>query len=141
MGVIQMSKSYSELIKLSTFEERFNYLKIGGFVGYDTFGSDRYLNQDLYNSRVWRNLRNNIIARDGGFDMALEGFVADKIVIHHINPITVDDFENDSPSIWDPENLICVDRLTHNAIHYGDINLIKPVGITIRTPNDTIPWR
>ena len=136
-----MSKSYSELIKLSTFEERFNYLKIGGFVGYDTFGSDRYLNQDLYNSRVWRNLRNNIIARDGGFDMALEGFVADKIVIHHINPITVDDFENDSPSIWDPENLICVDRLTHNAIHYGDINLIKPVGITIRTPNDTIPWR
>ena len=136
-----MSKSYSELIKLSTFEERFNYLKIGGFVGYDTFGSDRYLNQDLYNSRAWRNLRNNIISRDGGFDMALEGFVADKIVIHHINPITVDDFENDSPSIWDPENLICVDRLTHNAIHYGDINLIKPVGITIRTPNDTIPWR
>ena len=136
-----MSKSYSELIKLSTFEERFNYLKLGGFVGYDTFGSDRYLNQDLYNSRVWRNLRNNIIARDGGFDMALEGFMADKIVIHHINPITVDDFENDSPNIWDPENLICVDRLTHNAIHYGDINLIKPVGITIRTPNDTIPWR
>ena len=136
-----MSKSYSELIKLSTFEERFNYLKLGGFVGYDTFGSDRYLNQDLYNSRVWRNLRNNIIARDGGFDMALEGFIADKIVIHHINPITVDDFENDSPNIWDPENLICVDRLTHNAIHYGDINLIKPVGITIRTPNDTIPWR
>lgn len=136
-----MSKSYSELIKLSTFEERFNYLKLGGFVGYDTFGSDRYLNQDLYNSRLWRNLRNNIIARDGGFDMALKGFVADKIVIHHINPITVDDFENDSPNIWDPENLICVDRLTHNAIHYGDINLIKPVGITIRTPNDTIPWR
>ena len=136
-----MNKRYSELIQIPTFEGRFEYLKLHGGVGHDTFGSNRFLNQDFYNSREWRNLRNRIIARDGGYDMALEGFWADKIVIHHINPVTVEDFEDDSPDIWDLENLVCVDKLTHNAIHYGDISLIKPVGIVVRSPGDTIPWR
>jgi hypothetical protein len=141
MGVELMNKRYSELIQIPTFEGRFEYLKLHGGVGYDTFGSNRFLNQDFYSSREWRNLRNKVITRDCGYDMALNGFFAGHIMIHHINPITVDDFENDSSDIWDLENLVCVDRLTHNAIHYGDINLVRPVSIVIRTPGDTTPWR
>lgn len=136
-----MNKRYSELIALKTFKERYEYLKCVGSVGLDTFGSGRYLNQELYNSKVWRNLRNKIIARDGGYDMALEGYLATRIVIHHINPITIEDFENNSELIFDPENLVCVDFNTHQAIHYGSFDLIKPVGIVERKPNDTIPWR
>lgn len=137
-----MNKTYSELISLKTFEERFNYLKIFGKVGLDTFGSDRFLNQALYSSLYWKKeIRPKVIARDLGFDMALEGYPANRIVIHHINPITAEDFDNDSPLIYDLENLVCVDSETHNAIHYGDFNSIKPVGIVERKPNDTIPWR
>lgn len=136
-----MNKCYSELISLKTFKERFEYLKLGGGVCHDTFGSNRFLNQDFYNSKCWRNVRNRIIARDLGFDMALEGYPASRIVIHHINPITVDDFENDSPLIFDEENLICVDNHTHQAIHYGTFDIVKPVDIVVRKPNDTIPWR
>ena len=136
-----MNKSYSELITLKTFKERFEYLKCPGSVGIDTFGSGRYLNQDLYGSQWWKNQRNKIIARDGGFDMALDGYPTNRIVIHHINPITVEDFENDSPLIYDSENLVCVDFLTHQAIHYGTFESVKPVGIVERKPNDTCPWR
>lgn len=136
-----MNKCYSELITLKTFKERYEYLKIGRAVGFDTFGSERFLNQDLYNSKWWRNLRNRIIARDGGFDMALQDYPTDRIVIHHINPITVEDFDNNSPLIFDEENLVCVDHHTHQAIHYGTFDLVKPVGIVERKPNDTIPWR
>ena len=136
-----MNKSYSELLKFATFKERFEYLKCAGSIGLDTFGSERYLNQDLYNSKLWRNIRNKIISRDGGFDMGLEGYPANKIVIHHINPITLDDFENETGLLYDPENLICVDAETHRAIHYGSFESIKPVGIIERRPNDTIPWR
>lgn len=136
-----MSKSYSELIRIPTFQERFEYLRCPGIVGIDTFGSGRYLNQDFYNSKCWRNLRNQVIARDCGYDMALEGYLADRIVIHHINPITLEDFENNSSAIFDLENLVCVDNATHQAIHYGSFELIKPVGIITRKPNDTIPWR
>lgn len=139
--VTKMNKSYSELISLATYKERFDYLKCPGVVAKDTFGSMRYLNQQLYSSTPWRNLRNKIIARDNGFDMACEGFVAERIVIHHINPITVDDFENDNPIIWDPENLVCVDSKTHQAIHYGDFDMIKPVEFAERYPYDTCPWR
>lgn len=136
-----MNKSYSELITLKSFKERYEYLQIKRNVCESTFGSQRFLNQDFYNSKCWRNLRNRVIARDLGFDMALDGYPADKIVIHHINPITVEDFENDSPLIFDMENLVCVDYNTHQAIHYGTFDLIKPVGIVVRRPNDTIPWR
>lgn len=135
------SKSYSELISIKEYEKRFNYLKCPGLVAKDTFGRMRFLNQQLYTSTPWRNLRNKIIERDNGFDMACEGFLAEQIVIHHINPITVEDFENDSPLIWDPENLVCVDKRTHQAIHYGDYSMIKPVELVERYPYDTCPWR
>ena len=137
----RLNKCYSELIKLLTHKERFEYLKLHGGVSVETFGYQRYLNQNLYNSHPWRTLRNKIIVRDCGFDMALDGFATDRIVIHHINPITIEDFEEDNPIIWDPENLICVDDLTHRAIHYGDYGLIKPFDIVERRPNDTSPWR
>lgn len=136
-----LSKSYSELISIKEYEKRFNYLKCPGLVAKDTFGRMRFLNQQLYTSTPWRNLRNKIIERDNGFDMACEGFLAEQIVIHHINPITVEDFENDSPLIWDPENLVCVDKRTHQAIHYGDYSMIKPVELVERYPYDTCPWR
>lgn len=136
-----LSKSYSELISIKEYEKRFNYLKCPGLVAKDTFGRMRFLNQQLYTSTPWRNLRNKIIERDNGFDMACEGFLSEQIVIHHINPITVEDFENDSPLIWDPENLVCVDKRTHQAIHYGDYSMIKPVELVERYPYDTCPWR
>lgn len=136
-----LNKSYSELITLTTFKERFEYLKLNGAVGKDTFGHQRYLNQDFYSSAPWRSLRNKLIIRDGGFDMAFEGMPCVKIVIHHINPITVEDFENNNPIVWDPENLVCVDFNTHNAIHYGDFNLIKQISVIERRPNDTSPWK
>lgn len=137
----KLEKRYSELIQLPTFKERFDYLCLQGKVGIDTFGSSRYLNQALYNSGPWRALRNKVIARDNGYDMGCEGYLCDRIIIHHINPITVEDFEDDNPLIWDLENLVCVDTMTHKAIHYSDFSLIKPVGIVTRSPYDTCPWR
>lgn len=136
-----MIKTYSELITINSFEERFKYLQLHGTSGSKTFGSNRFLNQDFYTSKCWRNIRDKVIARDLGFDMAMEGFPAGKIVIHHINPITIEDFEEDSPLIFDMENLVCVDYNTHNAIHFGDYSLIKPIDVITRRPNDTIPWR
>lgn len=136
-----LNKSYSELISIKEYEKRFEYLKCPGVVGKDTFGYQRFFNQHLYNSKPWRQLRNHIIARDNGFDMACEGFLAEQIVIHHINPITIEDFEDDNPIIWDPENLVCVDKRTHQAIHYGDFSLIKPTEFAERYPHDTSPWR
>lgn len=134
-------KTYSELITLPTFVDRFNYLKIGGSVGRETFGQDRYLNQILYNSYEWRRFRRDIILRDGGFDLACEGIeIVGKIIVHHIDPITVEDVLNRHPKIFDPENVVCVSMDTHNAIHYGDISLltVEPVE---RKPFDTCPWR
>lgn len=136
-----VSKSYKELITLKTFKERFDYLKLNGEIGKDTFGHQRYLNQALYTSSPWRTLRNKLIVRDNGFDMAFEGMPCSRIVLHHIVPITIEDFENDNPLVWDPDNLICVDFDTHNAIHYGDFNLIKQIGVIERRPFDTCPWR
>lgn len=134
-------KCYSELITLPTFEERFNYLKLNGFVGKDTFGYDRYLNQMLYKSPEWKSIRNQIIIRDNGCDLACEGYeIKGRILIHHINPITVEDILNENPIIFDPENLISTVHNTHNAIHYGDESLIIK-GPIERTKNDTIPWR
>ena len=108
-------KTYSELITFSTFEDRFEYLQLKGIVGQETFGFDRYLNQILYNSKEWKHLRNEIIVRDNGCDLALEGFeIHGRILIHHINPITIDDVIKRREMVFDPENLICVTHNTHN---------------------------
>ncbi len=142
--VIQMStifRSYSELITLPTFEERFEYLKLDGAVGLETFGYDRYLNQILYRSSEWKRLRNGIIIRDNGCDLGCEGFeIYDRILIHHINPITIEDVLKRRPNVFDPDNLISTSHNTHNAIHYGDVELLTIAPIE-RTKNDTCPWR
>lgn len=134
-------KTYSELITIPTFEERFQYLQLKGSVGKDTFGYDRYLNQVLYSSPEWKRLRNQIIIRDNGCDLACEGYdIHGRILIHHLNPITVDDVLARSLKVFDPNNLVCVTHNTHNAIHYGDADILV-TGPTIRTKNDTCPWR
>lgn len=134
-------RTYSELITIPTFEERFEYLQLKGSVGKDTFGYDRYLNQVLYRSPEWKRLRNQIIIRDCGCDLACEGYdIYDKVLIHHLNPITVEDVLARSRKVFDPDNLVCVSHSTHNAIHYGDVDLLV-TGPIIRTKNDTCPWR
>lgn len=142
--MIQMSTSirtYSELIQIPTFLGRFRYLKLDGRVGEDTFGHDRYLNQILYRSSEWKRFRREIIIRDNGCDLACEGYeIFGKILIHHINPITVEDVLNRHPNIFDPENVISTVLNTHNAIHYGDETLLITEPI-VRTKNDTCPWK
>lgn len=136
-----MTKTYSELITIKTFEDRFEYLRLNGSVGKDTFGHNRYLNQLLYRSAEWKRLRRTIIIRDNGCDLACEGFDIDgRILIHHINPITVDDVVARNPIVFDPNNLITTTHNTHNAIHYGDDTLLIVSPIE-RTKNDTCPWR
>lgn len=134
-------KTYSELIKLPTFLERFNYLKIGGAVGKMTFGHDRYLNQILYNSDEWRRFRRDMILRDNGCDLACDDReIYERAIVHHLNPITVEDVLRRDPMIFDPENVITTWLRTHNAIHYGDESLLYLDPIE-RTTNDTCPWR
>lgn len=135
------TKSYSELITIPTFEERFEYLQLKGSVGKDTFGYDRYLNQILYRSPEWKKLRNQIIIRDCGCDLACEGYeIYGRILIHHLNPITVDDVLDRNRKVFDSNNLVCVTHNTHNAIHYGDASMLL-TGPIVRTKNDTCPWR
>ena len=142
--VIQMNmkiKTYSELMTLSTFEERFEYLKIGGSVGVETFGHDRHLNQVLYRSSEWKCFRREIILRDNGCDLACEDReIYGMPIVHHINPITVEDVLARDPKIFDPENVITTVLRTHNALHYGDIDLLT-LGPIERTPHDTCPWK
>lgn len=134
-------RTYSELITIPTFEERFEYLQLKGSVGKDTFGYDRHLNQVLYRSPEWKRLRNQIIIRDDGCDLACDGYdVYGKVLIHHLNPITVEDVLARSRKVFDPDNLVCVSHNTHNAIHYGDVDSLV-AGPIIRTKNDTCPWR
>ena len=134
-------RTYSELITIPTFEERFEYLQLKGSVGKDTFGYDRYLNQVLYRSPEWKRLRNQIIIRDDGCDLACDSYdIYGKVLIHHLNPITVEDILTRSRKVFDPDNLVCVSHSTHNAIHYGDVDLLV-TGPIIRTKNDTCPWR
>lgn len=136
-----MKLTYSELITIPTFKQRYEYCKIGGQVGVDTFGFDRYLNQALYQSSRWRSLRNQIILRDNGCDLAWPEFPVNKrILIHHLNPITEQDILNEASVLFDPENLICVSHETHNAIHYGTEDLL-PRGPVVRSPNDMCPWK
>lgn len=137
-----LRRSYHELARFKTFEERYEYLRLSGMVGQSTFGSDRYLNQALYTSPEWKSFRNRIIIRDNGCDLGIEGrdVLGDRIIIHHINPLTVEDVENRSPVIFDPDNVICVSHNTHQAIHYGDQSLLQKDPVE-RTPNDTCPWK
>ncbi len=137
-----MIRTYSELIKIPTFEERVKYLKIRQQrVGEDTFGYDRWLNQAFYRSQEWKDLRREIFIRDHGYDLAMEGFpLNDKAIIHHLNPITKYDLVNRTKYLLDPEYLVSVNLLTHNAIHYSDETILF-TGIKERQPNDTCPWR
>ena len=134
-------RTYSELSKLKTFKERFEYLKLDGLIGEETFGWDRYLNQVFYKSPEWRSTRDKIIVRDNGRDLGVEGYdIFGKIIIHHMNPMSLGDIANRNPDIFNPEYLICVSHETHNAIHYGDVNQLN-LGPIERTANDTCPWR
>lgn len=134
-----MIRTYRELLSLRTFDERFEYLKLNGKVSDLTFGFDRYLNQIFYNSPIWLSRRDDIITRDLGCDLGLKGYdIYTSIIIHHMNPITVDDIMDNTEYLLNPDFLICTSLKTHNAIHYGKHS---PNIITERRPHDTIPWR
>lgn len=136
-----MIRTYSELIKLSTFKERYEYLRLQGAIGDETFGSNRYLNQKFYKSDAWLAVRDAVIIRDNGCDLAMPDRMIDgTILIHHMNPISVQDVIHGSDSLLNPEYLICVTKMTHNAIHYSDENILIP-DLIERTKNDTCPWR
>lgn len=139
--MIQTKRTYSELITLPTFEERYRYLRLSGKVGDPTFGGHRYINQVLYHSVEWRQIRDKIIVRDKATDLGIEGRnIYGLVLIHHLNPITLDDVRRQSSCLFDPENLICVSKGTHDAIHFGDESLLL-VMPPARRPNDTCPWR
>ena len=134
-------RTYSELSKLTTFEERFEYLRLDGSVCESTFGFDRYLNQVFYRSQRWKMIRDRVIIRDNGCDLGIEDrMIYGKIIIHHMNPITIRDIEKESGYLLNPEFLIATTHNTHNAIHYGDENLLVTEPVT-RTKNDTCPWK
>lgn len=136
-----MIRTYSELITMSDFAERYRYLRLFGSIGKDTFGFERYLNQSFYKSQEWRDIKNHVIVRDNGCDLGVEGFdIYGRIYIHHMNPITTDDIVEQTEFLLDPEYLICTSFNTHQAIHYGDeTNLaILPQE---RAPYDTCPWK
>lgn len=135
-----MSRSYSELFNLQTFEDRFRYLKLNGEVGSATFGSERFLNQRFYNSEAWKRARSQVIVRDSGCDLGIPGReIHDRIYIHHINPIDADDVRFGKPSLVDLDNLITVTHRTHNAIHWGDESLLLSDYVE-RKPGDTKLW-
>ena len=134
-------RRYSELIKLPTFEERFEYLKLDGRVGKMTYGSDRIFNQAFYHSKEWRDFRSKVIARDNGCDLGIEDReIFDKLIVHHINPMTIRDLEEGGEELFNMENFICCSPNTHEAIHYGDSNLLVKTEFVERRPGDTILW-
>lgn len=136
-----MIRTYTELTKLKTFEERYRYLKLVARVGDETFGFDRYLNQQFYHSQEWKSIRNEIIIRDNACDLGIPGReMSSRIIIHHMNPITKDDLIHQSDFLLNPDYLICTSKKTHSAIHYGDESLLFE-GIIERTKDDTCPWR
>lgn len=141
MIVMRTIRTYSELVRLPTFEERFRYLKLDGLVGKDTFGFDRYLNQEFYRSKEWKEVRDFVIVRDNGCDLGMDGYeIAGRIYIHHMNPITVNDIVHSSDFLLNPDYLICVSHNTHNAVHYGDEDLLVTAPVE-RRKNDTCPWK
>lgn len=131
-------RTYTEMARLTTFEERYAYLRLAGIVGESTFGFDRYLNQALYRSRAWKKVRDQVIIRDNGCDLGIEDrLITDRIVVHHMNPLVVDEVEERDEDIFNPEFLVCVSPSTHNAIHYGDERLLTKSDIVERRPGDT----
>ena len=136
----QFKRSYKELMRLPSFEERYRYLKLQGRIGEDTFGLHRYLNQVFYSTIEWKRFRREIIIRDNGFDLGSEDYpIVGKVIIHHINPLTIEDIRSRSSVLMDPDNVICVSHLTHEAIHYGDEKLL-PKDPVVRRPGDHCPW-
>lgn len=134
-------KTYNKMILLPSFEERFRYLKLSGQVGLETFGNRRYLNQILYSSDEWRRIRRQVIVRDNGCDLGCDDCqIFGKVFVHHINPITETDILENSRSVFDLDNLVCVSFKTHNAIHYRNEDILQRTPV-IRKPNDTCPWR
>ncbi len=137
-----MIRTYSEISRLKSFEERFRYLQLKGKIGEDTFGFERFLNQSFYRSKEWKQIRDFVIARDNGCDLGLAGFgIHGKILIHHMNPISVSDIYDASDYLLNPEYLICAKMETHNAIHYGDERILESINLVERKQNDTCPWR
>ena len=137
-------RTYSELITLPTFEERYKYLRLQGEIGNETFGAERYLNQRFYRSREWKHIRNFVITRDMGCDLGVEDREIPKgvkIIIHHMNPITVDDMSDNIQLLLDPDYLITTMEKTHNAIHFSDESILYSSEPVIRRPGDTCPWR
>jgi hypothetical protein len=135
-----MFRKYPELKRLFTFEERYDYLRLGGIVGTSTFGFDRYINQDFYRSRDWRSVREQVILRDNGCDLGVDGYeIHGNLLVHHMNPMTADDVIHGDAWILDPDNLVTTTNDTHNAIHYGDKSLLKTPFVP-RSANDTKLW-
>lgn len=135
-------RTYRELIQLPNLKERFRYLKLSGAVGKATFGYDRYLNQNFYRSQDWKRLRNEIIVRDDGCELGLEDHpIAGRIFIHHMNPIDDEDIINSTEYLMNPDYLVCVSHDMHNAIHYGNEDILRAKDFIPRTPNDTCPWK
>jgi hypothetical protein len=134
------TRSYSELSRIDSFEERFEYLRLDGGVGHSTFGHDRYMNQAFYTSREWRDVRHHVIVRDNGMDLGVDGYpIFDRPVIHHIVPMTPEDFDSRNPMMLSMDNLIMTTHDTHNAIHFGTKALLRET-YTERQPGDTILW-
>lgn len=139
--MIVKTKTYSELIRLEKYMDRYQYLMLSGRVGQETFSNERFLNQSLYKSYEWRSVRDEVIVRDHGCDLGMEGYeIYGSIIVHHMNPITMDDIQNRNEDIFNPEYLVSTSFSTHNAIHYGDEGLLITEPI-IRTKNDTCPWK
>ena len=137
-----MIRCYSDLMRLNSFNDRFLYLQMNGSVGRDTFGFDRYINQRFYQSREWKRIRDQVILRDNGCDLGVEGYeIHERIYIHHMNPLLLEDIKTSSEFLLNPEYLITTTHATHNAIHYGDDGLLSRLTPVERTRNDTCPWR
>lgn len=137
-----MIRSYTELSKLSSFEERFRYLQLDGTVGVGTFGFDRYINQRFYRSKEWKRIRDQVIVRDNGCDLGVEGYeIYGRVYIHHMNPLMLKDIEDNTEFLLNPEYLITTTHDTHNAIHYGNDDFLSRMTPVERTKNDTCPWR
>lgn len=140
----QIIRTYTELIQLPTFIERYRYLKLGGEVGKETFGWERYLNQSFYRSKEWKDFRQQIIVRDNGCDLAMPGYEfanGERIIIHHLNPIDATDILNATEFLMNPEYVVAVRKRTHDAIHFGDESLVMEFEYVPRRPNDTCPWK
>lgn len=138
---MQKIRYYSELIRIDSYLDRFEYLRLNGVPANITFGGHRWMNQELYRSRKWKKVRDHVILRDEACDMAHPDYeIRTKLIVHHLNPITIDDLLDESELVFDPEFLVCVSYDTHNAIHYGDSSLLQLPPI-VRRPNDTCPWK